>query len=653
MKFRRHPGLGVLPVLFSPPAHCCNRMRQLVCRGEKNMMAEKLFAGFVLTMIAVVAVAEDIAFDVKANYDKAEYKIRMADGVSLHTVVYSPQDKTLKYPFLIVRTPYSAKPYGPDDFLPADRIAPSLEFLEDGYIFVFQEVRGTYQSDGIWENLRPARTDKAGTDESTDTHNTLDWLLENIPGNNAHAGLWGISHAGWYTAMAMIDPHPALKAVSPQATTLDAFIGDDDHHNGAYGLHYVTWRYGMSVVTDPDRDGTPAESIDFGTDWDYEFFLNAGPLDEYNERHFNGRMTQVWQNLIDHPDYDEFWVNKNYSRLLTDIKIPVLNVAGWFDATDPYGTIETYQSIERQIPENKSTLVVGPWSHGGWWTNDGSSLGHMQFGAPTAEYFQKDIVFPFFQYYLKHKGTWSASEATVFETGNNTWHHLDQWPPENVKKRNIYLHEDFELSFEKPQDQSDDAHDSYISDPAKPVPLSPDIPMYKNNRMVADQRVASTRTDVLTYKTEVLQEDITIAGPILANLFASTSGTDSDFFVKIIDVYPSDAPDFEDVRMGGYQMLLGIEVMRGKFRNSFSIPEPMTPDEITPISFHLWDKFHTFKKGHKIMIQIQSSWFPAFDRNPQTFTNIYRAKKDDYQKATQKIFRSGGSPSHLVLPVVD
>jgi putative CocE/NonD family hydrolase len=619
------------------------------------MMVKKLIALFVLLTVADSSLAEDAEFDVKAHYDKAEYQIPMADGVKLHTIVYSPKDKSQKYPFLIVRTPYSVRPYGLEEYLPAKRMAPSVEFLEDGYIFVFQDGRGTYKSEGEWENLRPARTHEGGSDESTDAYDTLDWLLDNIPGHNSHAGQWGISHPGWYAAMAMIDAHPALKAVSPQATTLDAFIGDDDHHNGAYALHYLTWRYGMSIVTGPDRaalNGAPAESVDFGTDWDYEFYLNAGPLDEINEKHFNGRMTQVWQNLIDHPDYDEFWARKNYTHLLKDIEIPVLNVGGWFDATDFYGSIQTYQSIERQNPGNESTLVIGPWSHGGWWGSDGTSLGHMQFGAATSEYYKKDIIFPFFQYHLKHKGTWSPAEAIVFETGNNTWHHLAQWPPENIEKRNIYLHEDFQLSFEKPKSQAGAAFDSYVSDPAKPVPLSPDIPMYKNNRMVADQRIASTRTDVLTYKSSVLEEDLTIAGPILANLFASTSGTDSDWFVKLIDVYPADAPNAGDVRMAGYQMLLGIEVMRGKYRNSFSEPEPMTPDEITPISFHLWDKFHTFKKGHRIMIQIQSSWFPAFDRNPQTFTNIYRAKKDAYRKATQKIYRSGESPTHLVLPVL-
>ena len=630
-------------------------MHESESHSEQKIMVKKLFVLFVLTVVAGSALAEEVEFDVKAHYDKAEYKIPMSDGVLLHTVVYSPKDKSHKYPFLIVRTPYSVRPYGPDEYLPAKRMAPSVEFVKDGYIFVFQDVRGTFKSEGEWENLRPARTHEGGTDESTDTHDTLDWLLDNIPGHNSHAGLWGISHPGWYTVMGMIDAHPALKAASPQATTHDAFIGDDDHHNGAYGLHYVTWRYSMGIVTGPDRaalNGASPESIDFGTDWDYEFYLNAGPIDELNERHFNGRMTQVWQNLIDHPDYDEFWANKNIAHLLRDIKIPVLNVGGWFDATDFYGSIETYQSIERQNPENNSTLVVGPWGHGGWWGDDGSTLGHMQFGAATSKYYKKNIIFPFFQYYLKHKGAWSPSEATVFETGNNTWHHLKQWPPENIEKRNIYLHADFQLSFEKPQGQSGDAHDSYVSDPAKPVPLSPDIPMYKNNRMVADQRIASTRTDVLTYRTPELQDDITIAGPILAKLFASTSGTDSDWIVKLIDVYPADAPDFEEVRMGGYQMLLGIEIMRGKYRNSFSDPEPMTPDEITPISFHIWDKFHTFKKGHRIMIQIQSSWFPAFDRNPQKFTNIYRARKEDYQAATQKIFRSDESPSHLVLPVL-
>ena len=613
---------------------------------------------FLSVLLWVNGPAAKTEFDVRARYNKSEYKIPMRDGIKLHTVVYSPKDTSQKYPFLMERTPYSAGPYGPVSFHAPNRMAPGDEFLEAGYIFVFQDGRGTFNSEGEWINMRPVRREEAGTDETTDAYDTIEWLVNNISGNNGRVGQWGISHPGWYTVMGMIGAHPALKAASPQATTFDPFIGDDDHHNGAYVLIATEWWYNMSIASGPGRaklNGAMPESIDHGTPWAYEFFLNAGPLEKFNERHYKGCMTQVWKDIFEHPDYDEFWKSRNVGRWLDNISFPVLNVAGWFDSCDPYGAIATYQTIEEKNPGNKSTLVVGPWRHGGWRGDDGSKLGDIQFGARTSEYFQKEIIFPFFQYYLKDAGSWSPSEACMFETGNNQWHRFEQWPPKNIVKKNIYFQEEGRLSFEKPKEQNQNAHDCYFSDPENPVPFSQEIRMaqYAFNYMVGDQRYAGTRPDVLTYETEALEEDITIAGPILANLFASTSGTDSDWFVKLIDVYPNDAPDHGDVEMGGYQMLLGIEVMRGKYRNSYSNPEPMTPDQITPVSFEIRDKFHTFKKGHKIMVHVHSSWFPAFDRNPQKFVNIYRAKKSDYQKATQKIYRSQESPSHLVLPVME
>ncbi len=603
--------------------------------------------------------AANEAFDVKAHYDKAEYQIAMRDGVKLFTAVYSPKDRGQKYPMLMMRTPYSSGEHGADKY--RESIAPGPEFLREGYIFVFQEGRGTYGSEGEWVNLHPPRTAENQTDESTDTYDTIEWLIHNIPNNNGRVGQWGISHPGWYTVMGMIKPHPALKAASPQATTFDPFVGDDDHRNGAFYLTAVEWWYMMSLVSGPERaklNGKRPEKIDFGTPSNYEFFLNAGPTSDLNKKYFSGKLTHIWDNIINHPDYDDFWAARNMERSLGNITIPVLNVAGWFDSPDPYGAIETYQTIERRNPGNQSTLVAGPWRHGGWARDDGSKLGDIQFGSKTSEYFQREIIFPFFQHYLKDKGDWSPAEAIVFETGANRWHRLPQWPPKEVRKKNLYLGADSTLSFDPPKEQGESALDSYVSDPNKPVPYTADVQRELGYEyMVGDQRFASTRPDVLTYRTEVLQEDVTIAGPILADLFVSTTGTDSDWFVKLIDVYPPDAPNNEEgpkaVKMGGYQMLLGVEVMRGKYRNSLSKPEPMEPGKVTPIKFNLWDKFHTFKKGHRIMVQLHSSWFPAIDRNPQTFTNIYRAKPEEYRKATQKVYRSAGAASHLVLPVVE
>jgi len=621
-----------------------------------ELMKYGFIPAFVAILCGTCGFEAKAEFDVKGHYSKSEYQIPMRDGVNLHTVVYSPKDESQKYPILMVRTPYSAGPPGPDDFLATNRMAPSDEFLEDGYIFVFQDVRGTFNSEGEWISLRPVRKDENGIDETTDTYDTIEWLVSNIRGNNGRVGQWGISYPAWYTVMGMIDAHPALKAVSPQATTFDAFLGDDFHDNGTFIVMASEWCYSMSLVTGPNRaelNGTWPAPIDHGTPWAYEFYLNAGPTDELNEKHYKGRMTQVWQDLIDHPDYDEYWKSRNVARLLGHVKIPVLNVAGWFDSPDPSGAVATYRTIEEMNPDNSSTLVVGPWRHGGWRGDNGSKWGDVEFGERTSEYFQKQIIFPFFQYYLKNLGNWSPAEVIVFETGNNRWHKLEQWPPANIVRRKIYFRAGESLSFDEPSENGENSVDSFISDPANPVPFSPLIRMNQIvfNAYAGDQRFASTRPDVLTYQTEVLEKDITIAGAVRVNLYASTSGTDSDWIVKLIDVYPNDAEDNGDVEMGGYQMLLAIEAMRGKYRNNFSTPEPMSPGEITPISFDMSDRFHTFKKGHRLMVHVQSSWFPVFDRNPHKFTNIYRAKEGDYQRATQKIYRSPEFPSHLVIPV--
>jgi putative CocE/NonD family hydrolase len=407
---------------------------------------------------------------------------------------------------------------------------------------------------------------------------------------------------------------------------------------------------GMTIVTGPGRERLEAGPVESGIGydhrWNYEFFLNAGPTAGIDAKYFGGRLFKGWDDLIAHPDYDEYWQRRDFLAPIGRVRVPVLNVAGWFDAPDPYGAIATYRRIEAKNARNENTLVVGPWSHGGWHEGDGSRLGDIEFGAKTAEEYRRDVVFPFFEYHLKGTGRWTPAEAMVFETGGNRWHQLPQWPPTGAAPRNLYFKPGGRLSFDAPVES--DAFDQYESVTSKPVPDSPSPPT--GDFTIADQRYAFTRPDVLSYQTEPLEADFTIAGPIPIRLFASTSGSDSDWFVKLIDVYPEVAQGRRG--MGGYQMLLAYEVMRGKYRNSFSKPEPMRPGEVTPIRFELRDRFHTFRKGHRIMVQVHSSWFPLFDRNPQVFTNIYTAEPGDYRDATQRVYRSAATPSHLELPIV-
>jgi putative CocE/NonD family hydrolase len=596
-----------------------------------------------------LAAAAD-GFDVSAHYEKAEYRVPMRDGVELHTVVYRPMDRTRVYPILLNRTPYSSGPYG-EKFRSTRDLAPGEEFLRAGYIFVFQDTRGTYRSGGEWVDFRPLRRDRKGIDESTDNFDTIEWLVRNVRRHNGRVGQWGISYPAWYTVMGLLEPHPALKAASPQATTADPFIGDDYHHNGAFMLVNLSFLEGMTIVTGPGREhleAGPVESaIGYDHRWNYEFFLNAGPTSGIDAKYFGGRLFKGWDDLMAHPDYDEYWRQRDFLAPIGRVGVAVLNVAGWFDAPDPYGAIATYRRIEAKNPRKENTLVVGPWSHGGWHEGDGSRLGDMEFGAKTAGEYRRDVVFPFFEYHLKGTGHWTPAEAMVFETGGNRWHHLPQWPPAGAAPRNLYFKPGGHLSFDAPVES--DAFDQYESVTSKPVPDSPSPPT--GDFTIADQRYAFTRPDVLSYQTEPLEADVTIAGPIPIQLFASTSGSDSDWFVKLIDVHPEVAPGKRG--MGGYQMLLAYEVMRGKYRNSFSKPEPMRPGEVTPIRFELRDRFHTFRKGHRIMVQVHSSWFPLFDRNPQVFTNIYTAEPGDYRDATQRVYRSAATPSHLELPVVN
>jgi len=592
---------------------------------------------------------------VRQNYDKADYMVPMRDGTRLFTIVYTPRDQSQTYPILFYRTPYSIPPYGADEY--RELLGPSPEFDRDGYIFVFQDVRGKYRSEGEFQVIRPLVANPQGpqeVDESTDNWDTIEWLLANIPNHNGRVGQWGISYSGWQTAMGMVNAHPALKASSPQASPSDMFIGDDWHHNGAFRLMYAfSWLAGNAR-----RRAGPTESrtgaFEYGTPWGYEFFLEAGSAAAIDSLYFQGDVP-AWREFIEHGTYDEYWQRQNALLHMDGIVHPVLSVAGWFDTEDFYGPMSIYRALEEKNTPNQSTLVVGPWLHGGWRSMEGDRLGCIEFGSKTSLHFQRELQFPFFSHYLKDQGEWQAPEAVVFQTGLNEWRTFDRWPPAGVQPTSLYLREGGTLSFAPPTARGDAAADSYESDPAKPVPFSAEIRTTLGHLwMVEDQRFASTRPDVLVYVSDPLTEDLTVAGPILADVFVSTTGTDSDWVVKLIDVYPGDAPPSEacQVPMGGFQMHLAGEIMRGKFRNSFDTPEPMVPGEVTPIHIDLRDRFHTFKAGHRIMVHVQSSWFPAYDRNPQQFMDIYRAQPGDYRVATQTVYRSSEHPSHLVLGVL-
>ena len=595
---------------------------------------------------------EDHEAWLRAHYDKTEHMVPMRDGIRLYTIVYEPKDRSTKYPILLLRTPYSIGPYEPEQY--RSPLGPTAEFDRDGYIFAFQDVRGQFRSEGTFEVIKAPAPNPKGptdTDEVTDNYDTIEWLLRNVDNHNGRVGEWGISYPGWQTVMGMIDAHPALVAASPQASPSDMFIGDDWHHNGAFRIMYsFSWLSGNARRRDAPTD-TRGRGFEFGTPWGYEFFLEAGSAARLDSLYFGGEVP-AWRDFMVHGSYDEYWQRQNALQYLDHIKPAVLSVAGWFDTEDHYGPMSIYRTIEARNPGLESTLAVGPWLHGGWRSTTGESLGCVEFGQPTSTYFQERVQYPFFRWHLKGEGTWDPKEAVVFQTGQNEWRTFDRWPPEGVTPTSLYLREGGRLSFNAPAGEGSDV---YVSDPAKPVPFSAEIRTTLGHLwMVEDQRFASTRPDVLVYVSEPLQEDLTIAGPIEAEIFVSTTGTDSDWVVKLIDVYPGDAPRSAtcSVPMGGYQMHLAGEIMRGKFRNSFERPEPMVPSEVTPIRIDLHDRFHTFKAGHRIMVHVQSSWFPAYDRNPQTFTDIYHARPDEYRAATQTVYRSARHPSHIVLGVL-
>lgn len=569
----------------------------------------------------------------------------MRDGAKLFTVVYAPKDQSRKYPILMTRTAYGIAPYGQRNY--SRVLGPNREFDKEGYIFVHQDVRGRFKSEGDFVHHRPIISGQVN--ESTDTYDTIDWLVKNIPTNNGRVGQWGISWAGWETSQGMIGAHPALKASSPQSPPQDQFLGDDHHSGGAFQLMYAfSWMAGNARVRSAATDNHP-KSFDYGTQDGYNFFLKLGSA--ANARGFFAEDFPTWDDYMVHGTYDYYWQSRNVPKDLQNVHHPVLLVGGWFDAQDFYGAFRMQDALQKNSRDNKTYFVMGPWQHGGYSSMKGDRLGDIDFGSDTGVFYRERIELPFFNYYLKDKGALTLPRVQAFETGRNAWQGFASWPPRNVQPRNIYLVEDSRLSFEP--SNSNSGADKYQSDPAKPVPYSAHVGTTEGDLfIVEDQRFASTRSDVLVYQTSPLMSDITVAGAINATLQISTTGTDADFVVKVIDVYPDDAPNFNHVKMGGYQMLLTGDILRAKFRNSFTVPEPLDPGRVTKLEFPLGDKFHTFLKGHRIMVQVQSSWFPMFDRNPQKFVDIYHARNEDYQIATQTIHRSAAERSFITMSII-
>ena len=590
----------------------------------------------------------------RAHYTKFDYRIPMRDGVKLFTYVYVPKDASKPYPMMMQRTPYSVSPYGIDNYRTV--LGPSELFTKESFIFVYQDVRGRYLSEGTFIDV-PVHSAKLGpkeSDESTDTYDTIDWLVKNIPGNNGKVGISGISYPGFYSAFSLIDSHPALKAVSPQAPMGDVGNGDDAYHNGAF---YLSANFGFYTSfkprKEPERPRARGRDFDYGTEDEYDFYLRMGPLSNANEKYLKNENV-YWDDLLKHPNYDTFWQTRAEAPHMQNVKPAVLWVGGWFDAEDLAGPLKLFYATEKNGPPTPNTLIMGPWSHGGWSRGDDDKLGNLDFRSKTGEFFREHIELPFFVAYLKDKPM-EYPKAWLFETGTDQWIKFDSWPPQNSVEKSLYFGPGGTLSFTAPAGAQ--GFDQYVSDPAKPVPVTAEIGSgMPGDYMTYDQRFASRRTDVLTYQTEPLEHDVVIAGPIRPVLRVSTSGTDSDFDVKLIDVYPNDYPEPDPnpmkIHMGGYQQMVRGEPFRGKFRNSFEKPEPFTPNQPAKIEFGMPDICHVFRPGHRIMVQIQSSWFPLTDRNPQVFTDIPTAKASDFQKATERVYLGGPDGSRLQVRVL-
>jgi uncharacterized protein len=647
------------------------------------MKPYRLFSLMAVVLLAIMCTAtprvqaqmtpqqQELADYIKNNYTKREVMIPMRDGVKLFTSIYEPKDASQKYPILLSRTPYSVAPYGVDKYKPS--LGPDDLFPREGYIFVYQDVRGRLMSEGEFEDVRPHIPNKTGKqiDEASDAYDTVEWLVKNVSNHNGRVGVYGISYPGFYTSTAGIDSHPAIKAISPQAPVSDWFHGDDAHHNGAL---FLAQNYGFFGFLDQPRP-VPVSSFEYlkpfkwGTDDGYKFYLEMGGLANSGELYQKSYGTRIkfWDDMMAHPNYDDYWKARNILPHLKNIKTAVMTVGGWYDDEDLYGALKTYQAIERQNPGIFNVLVMGPWFHGGWVRSDGDWLGTAYFGTKTGVNYRSTFELPFFNYFLKDKGDISQiKEVNTFDTGANVWRDFNAWEPKVATDTPLYLQANGKLSFTDAVGSGGRAdYDEYVSDPMKPVPYTQKITLnYPREFMTEDQRFVAGRPDVLVYQTEPLTEDITVAGDIKPQLTIASSGTDSDFVVKLIDVFPDDYKYPEGVKPpdvlavypfvpGGYQMLLRGEPFPARFRNSFEKPEPLEPNRPAKISFVMPGVVHTFKKGHRIMVQIQSTWFPLVARNPQKFVPNYKQAGDaDFQKATERVYRGGANNSRIMLPIV-
>lgn len=630
-----------LETLAPPP----ERHRGAGGRDFRRRRIPLRIARFVLVCLALAATVGSQQ-PAAPGYTRTEAMVPMRDGVRLYTVIFSPAAAAEPLPLLLLRTPYGIGSFD------AARLAAALpDVVAEGYLIVLQDIRGRFRSEGDFVMLRQPRDprDPDAIDESTDTYDTIEWLLANVPGHNGRVGMAGTSYGGWLTVMGMLDPHPALRAIVPQGSPADMWIGDDFHHNGAFRLSYG-FEYAYRMESSREMADVSAVINRYDT---YEWYLELGSLANINARYAHGRLP-TWNDFVNHPDYDEFWQRQAFAPWLNRVTVPTLNVAGWWDQEDFYGPIKIYELLERHDTASQNFLVVGPWNHGGW-SGEGRRLGPLDFGSATGEYFRQRVRAPFLAYYLKGKGSLDLPEALTFRTGVNAWVRHDAWPPRrDVQTRPLYLQSRGSLSFQKPEAPDAEAFDSYISDPANPVPYRPrpiELRSGWANWLVQDQRFVHRRPDVLSWVSEPLAEDLVVSGQIVAHLFASTTGTDSDWVVKLIDVFPDMYPP--EPKMGGYQLMIAGDVFRGRYRNDFTRPQPITPGRVEHYRIIFPANDHVFRRGHRMMVQVQSTWFPVIDRNPQRYVpNIFLARDEDFQPATQRIYRSAAHPSHIALPVV-